>query len=395
MRIRMHPVYLDYAATTPLDPRVFEAMQPFFGEKFGNASSVHALGRQARFAVENCRERVANLLAAEPSEIVFTSGGTESNNLALGAASGGLLTCAAEHESVLRSGEALQRRGGSARFLKPGERGAARVGDIVRALDDEGGEDGQGGAGVAMASFLHANNETGALSPVREIAGVCRARGVLFHCDAVQTAGYALIPEADLVTISGHKFYGPKGVGALRARANVDLEPLLRGGAQERGRRAGTENVAAIAGFARALELAFEEGASRRRRAEAMRDRLRDGVQAVGGERVRIVTPPDAGAAAPHILGVVIPPVEGRPVDGEMLLLNMDMENVCVSSGSACASGAVEPSHVLLAMGLDRDTASAFLRFSVGMHTTEEDADRAIEAFGRVLGRMIRMPAAP
>ena len=383
MRIRMPPVYLDHAATTPLDPRVLEAMQPFFREQFGNASSVHAMGRQARYAVEASRERVADLLGVEPGEVVFTSGGTESNNMALAAASGGVVTCAAEHESVLRAGEALQRLGRPVRFLKPGEQGAVRTEDMVRALErDEC-------AGGTMASVLHANNETGALSPVRDIALACRARGVLFHCDAVQTTGYGMVPDADLITMSGHKFYGPKGVGALVVRAGAEVEPLVRGGKQERGRRAGTENVAAIAGFARALELAFEEKACRRRHAEAMRDRLQNGIQAVGGKRVRMVTPPGPGAAAPHILGVVVPPVEERPVDGEMLLLNMDMENVCVSAGSACTSGAIEPSHVLLAMGLDRDTASAFLRFSVGMHTTEDAADRAVEAFDRVLRRMI------
>ncbi len=384
----MPPVYLDHAATTPLDPRVLEAMQPFFGAQFGNASSVHALGRQARFAVEAAREKAAGLLEVEPGGIVFTSGGTESNNMAL-AAAGGLLTCAAEHESVLRSAEALRALGRTVCVLKPGEQGAARIEDIVQALDSEAG------AGATMTSVLHANNETGALSPVRDISAACGARGLLFHCDAVQTAGYAMVPAADLVTISGHKFYGPKGVGALIVRAGVDVEPLMRGGKQERGRRAGTENVAAIVGFVRALELAFEEKAFRTRHAEAMRDRLRDGVRAACGQRVRLVTPPDSGAAAPHILGVVVPPVEGRPIDGEMLLLNMDMENICVSAGSACTSGAIEPSHVLLAMGLDRDTASAFLRFSVGMRTTEEAVDRAVEALDRVLRRMLRKPLTP
>ena len=385
----MNPVYLDHAATTPLDARVLEAMQPFFGAQFGNASSVHALGRQARFAIEECREKVAVLLGAEPGEIVFTSGGTESNNMALGAASGGVLTCAAEHESVLRSGEALQSSGKTVHMLKPGRFGAVSVEDIVRELDSEAC------AGVTLVSIMHANNETGALSPVREIAEVCHARGLTFHCDAVQTVGYAMIPEVDMMTVSGHKFYGPKGIGALFVRAGVDVGPVLRGGKQERGRRAGTENVAGIAGFARALELAFDEGESRKRHAEAMRDRLRNGIQAVAGVRVRIVTPCGTGEAAPHILGVVVPPVHDRPIDGEMLLLNMDMENICVSAGSACTSGALEPSHVLLAMGLDRDTAAAFLRFSVGKSTTDEEVDRAIEALDCVLRRMIRMPEAP
>ena len=385
----MNPVYLDHAATTPLDARVFEAMQPFFGAQFGNASSVHALGRQARFAVEECREKVAALLGAESGEIVFTSGGTESNNMALGAASGGVLTCAAEHESVLRFGEALQSFGKTVRVLKPGRFGAVSMENIARALDSEVG------SGVTLVSIMHANNETGALSPVREIAEICRVRGLTFHCDAVQTVGYAMIPEADMITLSGHKFYGPKGVGALFVRAGIDVGPVLRGGRQERGRRAGTENVAAIAGLAKALELAFDEGASRKRHAEAMRDRLRKGIQAVAGARAHIVTPSEPDEAAPHILGVVVPPVNGHPVDGEMLLLNMDMENICVSAGSACTSGALEPSHVLMAMGLDRDTAAAFLRFSVGRNTTDEEVDLAVEAFDRVLRRMILIPETP
>ena len=385
----MHPVYLDHAATTPLDERVLEAMQPFFGVRFGNASSVHSLGRQARFAVEECREKVAALLGAEPGEIVFTSGGTESNNMALGAASGGVLTCAAEHESVLRSGEALQSFGRTVHMLKPGRFGAVSAEDIARALDSEAC------AGVTLVSIMHANNETGALSPVRGIAEICHAKGLIFHCDAVQTVGYAMFPAADLTTLSGHKFYGPKGIGALFVRGGIDVGPVLRGGKQERGRRAGTENVAAIAGFAKALELAFDEGESRKRHAEAMRDRLRTGIQAVAGATVRIVTPCDTGEAAPHILGVVVPPVNDRPIDGEMLLLNMDMENICVSAGSACTSGALEPSHVLMAMGMDRDTAAAFLRFSVGRNTTHEDVERAIEALDRVLRRMIRIPEIP
>ena len=385
----MHPVYLDHAATTPLDARVLEAMQPFFGAQFGNASSVHSLGRQARFAVEECREKVAALLGAEPGEIVFTSGGTESNNMALGAASGGVLTCAAEHESVLRSGEALQSFGKNVHMLKPGRFGVVSMEDIARALDSEVC------SGVTFVSIMHANNETGALSPVREIAEVCHERGLTFHCDAVQTVGYAMIPEADLMALSGHKFYGPKGIGALFVRGGVDVGPVLRGGRQERGRRAGTENVAAIAGFAKALELAFDEREFRKRHAETMRDRLRNGIQAVAGARVDIVTPSDTDEAAPHILGVVVPPVNGHAIDGEMLLLNMDMENICVSAGSACTSGALEPSHVLMAMGLDRDTAAAFLRFSVGRNTTDEDVDRAVEALDRVLRRMIRMPESP
>lgn len=385
----MRRIYLDHAATTPLDPRVFETMRPYLLEHFGNASSVHGAGRKARFAVEESRERVASLLGAEPGEILFTSGGTEANNAALHGTDGGLLTSAAEHESILRPAETLQRRGRQVRILTPDPTGAVPVEAVERQLDGD----------VGLVSVMHANNEVGTVSPIEEIVEACGRRGVLVHCDAVQTAGYGMVRldrlQVDLMSVSGHKFYGPKGVGVLFVRSGTAFRPFIEGGAQERGRRGGTENVAAIAGFARALELAHETAEDRRRHADRMRRRLIAGLHEAAGNGIHIVTPVKGVPVAPHIVSVVVPPVDGRTVDGEMLLLNMDMEGVLVSAGSACTSGAVEPSHVLTALGLDAETASAAVRFSVGKDTTEADVDEAVAAFDRVLQRVIRMPAVP
>jgi cysteine desulfurase len=380
----MRRIYLDHAATTPLDPRVFEAMRPYLLEHFGNPSSVHARGRKARFAVEESRETVASLLGAEPGEIVFTSGGTEANNSALLGTDGGVLTSAAEHESVLRPVEALRDRGWPIRMIMPGRTGAVSAGTIERYLDGD----------IALVSIMHANNEVGTITPIEEIVAVSRRRGARVHCDAVQTAGYGMMRAdevgVDLMTVSGHKFYGPKGAGVLFVRGSTSLESLLRGGSQERGRRGGTENVPAIVGFARALELAVLEAGDRRRHAEALRDRLMAGLLEAVGEHVRIVTPAGRAAVAPHIVSVVVPPVEGRAVDGEMLLLNLEMEGIEASAGSACTSGAVEPSHVLTALGMDVETASAAVRFSVGKDTSEDEIDEAVDACERVLRRMIR-----
>ncbi len=383
----MRRIYLDHAATTPLDPRVYEAMRPYLTEHYGNPSSVHGAGRKARFAVEESREKVADLFGAEPGEILFTSGGTEANNAALLGAAGGIVTSAAEHESVLRPAQSLRRRGRRVHLLQPEPTGAVSTEAVLGCLDED----------VGLVSIMHANNEVGTLSPIDEIAEACR--GVLVHCDAVQTAGYGLIRvdevPVDMMTISGHKFYGPKGAGVLFVRGGTPFQPLLEGGAQERGRRGGTENVPAIVGLARALELALEEAAERRRHAASMRDRLVEGIREAAGSMVRLVTPLGAAPVAPHLVHLVVPPANGTAADGEMLLLNMDMEGVLVSAGSACTSGAVEPSHVLTALGLEPSTASAALRFSVGRDTTEADVDEAVAALHRVLHRMIEVPAGP
>ena len=355
---------------------------PFLRGQYGNASSVHALGRAARHAVEDARLRVARVLGATPGEIVFTGGGTEADNLALRGTVGPgahLVTGQTEHEAILRTAHALEAAGAALTLLAPGAGGAVTADQVARALRPD----------TALVSLMHVNNETGAITDVRAIADVCRAQGVPFHTDAVQSAGHLPLDVdalgADLLTLSGHKIGGPKGVGVLYARGGVPLQPAQTGGQQERGRRGGTENVAAIVGFAHALERAQQQQPAWAAHLATLNRRLRDHMAAIFGPRARITSPPDA---SPHVVGVAFPPGPDGPVDGEMLLLGLDVEGVMASSGSACTSGALQPSHVLLALGLDRATAGAALRFSFGPETTLEDVDAAAQALGRVALRM-------
>ena len=383
----MRRVYLDHAATTPLDPRVFEAMTPFLKDQYGNASSVHALGRQARLAVEESRERVAALLGAEPGEIVFTSGGTEADNLAVKGACGrgGVVTSAAEHEAVLRPAEALKADGRAVTILDPGPSGAATPEQVQAALHE----------GVGLVSLMHTNNEIGTCTDVPAVAAVCRAAGILLHCDAVQAPGLAPLDVdalgVDLLTLSAHKFNGPKGAGVLYVRGGTDLRPLVEGGAQERKRRGGTENVAAVVGLAEALALACEDRPARAAHIASLRDRLYRGLREALGEAFMCNTPlgDPSAQVAPHILNISFPPVDGGDaLDGEMLLLNLDMEGIMASAGSACTSGAIEPSHVLLALGRDRATAAATVRFSLGHATTEDEIDLAVDRLAAIVRRM-------
>ncbi len=383
----MPSVYLDHAATTPLDERVLDAMLPYLREHYGNASSVHALGRRARFAVESARERVADILGAEPSEVIFTSGGTEADNAALRGVltapdrrGSGLVTSTVEHEAILRPAEALRDAGHPVTILTPPPTGAVTVEQVAESITDETG----------LVSLMVVNNELGILSPIREIAAVCRERGVPLHTDAVQAAGlYPLDVNdlgVDLLSLSAHKVYGPKGAGVLYVRTGTPFEPLVIGGAQERRRRGGTENVAAVVGLAEALALASEAAEVERSRLYALRNRLAGVIRSAFGEAARFNTSMED--SAPHILNVSFPPVEGRALDGEMLLLGLDVAGVHVSSGSACTSGAVEPSHVLHALGVPRETANATVRFSLGRSTAEADIDFAAEQVVAVVKRM-------
>jgi cysteine desulfurase len=384
----MRRVYLDHAATTPLDPEVLEAMRPHMTQQYGNASSVHQLGRQARVTLEEARERVAACLGAEAGEIVFTSGGTEADNLALkgvlaaAGAEAGLVTSAAEHEAVLRPAERLRDDGHPVTILSPSEHGAVTPAQVEAALTDR----------TALVSLLHTNNEIGVQTDIPAVAEVCRAHDVLLHCDAVQAGGLYEIDVddlgVDLLSLSGHKFYGPKGVGVLFVRGGVDLGPLLEGGSQERERRGGTENVPGIVGLAEALERAVADADERRAHLAALQRRLVEGLDAAAPCPYVLTTPIDAAPVAPHVMNVAFPPVDGEPVDGEMLILNLDMSGVLVSAGSACTSGALEPSHVLRALGLDRDTASAAVRFSLGADTTTDDIDYALDQLRSTLERM-------
>jgi len=389
----MERVYLDHAATTPLDPEVLEVMKPYLLDEYGNASSVHQLGRQARVAMEEARERVAACLGAESSEIVFTSGGTESDNLALkgvlqaassNGAPAGLVTSAAEHEAVLRPAERLAEHGHPVEILTPGAHGAVSPEQVDAALDDR----------TALVSLMHTNNEIGVQTDIPAVAEVCHAHDVLLHCDAVQAAGLQpLDVEAlgvDLLSMSGHKFYGPKGVGVLYVRNGVDLRPLVEGGSQERERRGGTENVPGAIGLAEALERAVADAEDRSAHLSRLQRRLVDGLDDAVPGRCVLNTPVDNAPVAPHVVNVAFPPdgPDAEPLDGEMLILNLDMEGVLVSAGSACTSGALEPSHVLSALGLERPTASAAVRFSLGAETTEEDVDYALEKLHATLQRM-------
>lgn len=390
----MSTVYLDHAATTPLAPPVLEAMRPYLTEQFGNASSVHQMGRTARVAVEEAREQVAECLGAAPSEVVFTSGATEANNLAikgiLAAGSSdtqeaGLVTSAAEHEAVLEPAEHLQERGHPVTILSPGSTGAVSPSQVADAIDET----------TALVSLMYVNNEIGVQTDIPEIAEVCREHDVLFHCDAVQAAGLVPLDVAeigvDLLSLSAHKFYGPKGVGVLYVRGGVEPAPLVEGGSQERERRGGTENVPGVVGCAEALTRAVEQRDERADHLRTLQRTLIDGLEnVVPGEYV-LNTPVDEAPVAPHIVNVAFPPVEGESLDGEMLILNLDMEGVLVSAGSACTSGALEPSHVLSALGLERETASAAVRFSLGADTTTAEIETALDALGTVLQRMQRL----
>jgi cysteine desulfurase len=386
----MDRVYLDHAATTPLDPEVLDVMKPYLLEQYGNASSVHQLGREARVAMEEARERVAACIGAQSSEIVFTSGGTESDNLAIkgilqeastNGTPAGLITSAAEHEAVLHPAERLAEQGHPVEILAPDDYGAVSPEQVEVAIDDR----------TALVSLMHTNNEIGVQTDIPAVAEVCNTHDVLLHCDAVQAAGLHRLDVddlgVDLLSISGHKFYGPKGIGVLYVRNGVDLGPLVEGGSQERERRGGTENVPGAIGLAEALERAVEDAEERSARLSTLQQRLIDGLDDAVPGRYVLNTPIDDAPVAPHVVNVAFPPEED-PLDGEMLILNLDMQGVLVSAGSACTSGALEPSHVLTAIGLDRPTASAAVRFSLGARTTSDDIDYALDTLRSTLDRM-------
>ena len=389
--------YLDHAATTPLRPEVLDAMLPFLREHYGNASSVHGPGRRARVAVEGARRVVAAVLGCEPGEVVFTSGGTEADNAALrGTLTGaalretgrpGLVTSAVEHEAVRQPAQRLAAEGHPVTVVAPAPTGAVDPDAVARALTDATG----------LVSLMWVNNETGAVNAVADLAAAAHAAGARFHTDAVQAAG--LLPldvEAtgvDLLSLSAHKVNGPKGVGALYLRAGTPFDALVAGGAQERRRRGGTENVAGIVGLATALALADAERAAHATRLRALQLRLGRQLAEAFGDRLRVNTPLDGLAAAaaptaPHILNVSLRPGAAGPLDGEMLIAGLDLAGVSVSAGSACTSGALEPSPVLLAMGVDRDTATATVRFSLGRSTTDADVDAAVAALTTLVDRM-------
>ncbi len=376
----MTRVYVDHAATTPTDPRVLEAMRPYFTEQFGNPSSVHGFGQDAREAVDLARERVAALVGAHASEIVFTSGATESDNFAvLGAAFAPdargrhIITSAVEHHAVLEACQFLAARGFEVTYLPVDRYGRVDPGEVAVALRED----------TILVSVMHANNEIGTLEPVAEIGRLVRARGVLMHTDATQSVG--LLPvhvddlSVDLLSMSSHKRYGPKGVGALYIRKGAKIARMQQGGAQERNRRGGTENVPAIVGFGVAVQLAREVMAEEGARLRAWRDRVFDGLKGIEDAYPN-------GHPTDRLPGNINVSFAGT--DSESILLALDFRGIAASSGSACTSGSLEPSHVLSAIGLSPEIAAGTVRFSLGRTNTDADIDYLLQTIPEIISSL-------
>lgn len=378
-------IYLDHAATTPVDPGVSAAMQRYFTETFGNAGSVHQFGQAARGAVDDARVHVARLIGAQPKEIVFTSGATESNNAAiLGTVYARdmpgrhVITTATEHHAILEPCRWLAGHGVQVTVLPVDRSGVVDPDAVRRAIRPD----------TVLVTIMHGNNEIGTLSPIAEIGRIAREHGVRFHTDATQSVGIVPLDvdglNVDLLSMSAHKRYGPKGIGALYVRSGVGIEPFLHGGSQERGRRGGTENVPGIAGFGEAARIAMERMTSDAARIAALRDRLTAGLGAIDGAMLN-------GHPSARLPGIVN--VSFAEADSESLLLALDLDGIAVSSGSACTSGSLEPSHVIAALGIPDTYAMGTLRFSLGRWTTAEEIDTVLMVLPNILSN-IRRPAA-
>jgi cysteine desulfurase len=371
-------IYLDHNATTPLDPRAFEAMAAVLQAGCGNASSLHWYGQQARATIENARAQVAALIGASPAEVVFTGSGTEADNLALhGLASAApvsrhkAVVSAIEHHAVVNSAKALAEQGWTIETLRAGTDGVVDLEELAFRVDER----------TAFVAIMLANNETGSLQPVAEAAQISGEHGALFHCDAVQAGGKIPVDvralDVDTLALSAHKLYGPQGVGALYVKRGTRMNALIRGGSQERNRRAGTENVAGIAGFGRAAEIAREQLANEATRIATLRDRLESRLLALPGARRN-----GDGPRVPNTSNVSF---EG--LEAESLLMALDLMGIAVSTGAACAAGAIEPSHVLRGMGLPLARVQGSLRFSLGRGTSEADVLRTADAVAEVVER--------
>ena len=382
-------IYFDHNATTPVHPSVADAMGAALREEFGNPSSVHYFGQRAKAAVDQARSAVAALLGADPSELVFTGGGTESDNFAIRGAAEALeraprrhlVASAIEHEAVLNTLKALARHGWETALIPVGTTGIVSPDDLLRTLRDD----------TALVSVMHANNEIGTIQPIAELARIAHGRGALVHTDAVQSAGKIPIDVkalgVDLLSISAHKFYGPKGVGAIWIRRGLRILPILTGGKHERNRRAGTENVAGIVGMGVAAEIARAKMADEGVRVAALRDRLEAGIfRAVPGATVN-------GAKTPRVPNTTN--ISFDRVEAESLLIGLDLEGIAVSTGSACSSGTLEPSHVLKAMGFPPHRTQNSIRFSLGSSSTEADVDRVIAVLPGIVEKLRNLTRTP
>ncbi|MBS1271794.1 MAG: Cysteine desulfurase IscS [Candidatus Marinimicrobia bacterium] len=374
-------IYADHSATTPVHPQVIEEMQRVMTDVWGNASSVHQIGRSAKVELEMARERIAGSINAARNETFFTSGGTESDNFALRGFAEAfrskgkhIITSKAEHHAVLHTCEALEKNGYSVTYLEVNEHGMVNPGDVKAAITDE----------TILISIMHANNEIGAINPIGEIGALAHKHDIPFHTDAVQTFGKLSIDvkelNVDALSVSGHKIYGPKGIGFLYVNRNLDIIPQLTGGAQERNLRAGTENLPAIMGLAKAVELSMEKRESESERLRNLQHQLEAGLtEQISGTTVH-------GHPEKRIPGLTH--IGFDNVDGESLVMNLDMRGIAVSSGSACSSGSVNPSHGLMAMGYEPDRAKSAIRISLGRSNTEEDIPVLVEAIKEEVARV-------
>lgn len=386
----MRSIYLDYAATTPVDPRVLEEMKSYFTEKCGNPSSIHKYGQEARAAIEESRDIIAGYIGAAPGDLFFMSSGTESNNTAIKGLAPKLkvlgknhiITSKVEHHAVLESCRYLSEQGFDIAYLDVDEFGVVNLEQLKKAITSKTG----------LISLMFANNEIGNINPVAQIGAIAKSSGILLHIDAVQAFGKIPVNvnqsadglDVDLLTITAHKLYGPKGIGALYVRKGVELEKLMHGGGQERGRRAGTESPALIVGFAKAAQIAHDLMQAESDKILKLKQRLKS---KIGNEFSFAIFNGHATECLPNILNVSFDSKKIR-IDGEALILNMDLEGIAVTSGSACTSGSVKPSHVLLAMGRDVETAQATIRFSIGRFTTEEEIDYAFNVLRKIIKRI-------
>jgi len=380
----MNRIYLDYAATTPTDPKVLEAMCPYFTDKFGNPSSIHSFGQEAKKAIEDARAKIAGFIGAAPEEIIFTSGGTESNNTALkGVAFANknkgnhIITSTIEHHAISEPCKFLEEQGFKVTYLKVNQDGLIDPAQLQQAITDK----------TILISIMHANNEIGTIQPIAEIGKIAKEKGIYFHTDAVQSFGHLPINvdqlQLTMLSASAHKLYGPKGVGILYIRKGTRLTSFMQGGDQERRRRGSTENTPGIVGFGKAVDIAKKEMTGETEKLTSLRDKLIKGLSA-GIEQIRLNGHPTK--RLPNNVNFSI-----EFIEGESMLLNLDMLGIAASTGSACSSSSLEPSHVMLAIGLPHELAHGSVRFTLGRYSTEKDINYVLEEFPRIVAKLRAM----